>query len=99
LPDSPRECKPWWAVNPGRIWGYVVLVDLDASPDTEELFSAIYDYWTDAGYRVQGRTLNTDPSMFATDQEGYSYRVELTSDERQVQISGSTPCIPAVNAE
>jgi hypothetical protein len=98
LPDSPQECKPWWALNTGQRWGYMITIDLRDQADRDELVQKTYEFWREAGFHVRARTINTDPALHIDD-EGYSYQLQVADDMSQLYLTGSTPCIPRVPQE
>lgn len=96
MDDSPLECRPWWATNEGRIWGYMLTIDLRADTDPGELVEATYNHWQDEGYEVKARNLNTDPALHTT-VDGYNFELTFSEDEQHAYLSGSTPCIPNIS--
>lgn len=99
LPDSPMACQPWWAVNTGLIWGYVITIDLENSADIDTIIQTTHDYWTDQRFHVKGRSLNTDPALHASDEAGNNYELQFDASHTQAILTGSTPCLPRPSAD
>lgn len=95
LADSPMECKPWWAVNTGRTWGYAVTLELEDSTDTDALVRKVYEYWQAAAYPVKGRNINTEPSLHMNI-DGGNFEFFIDEAASKAYITGSTPCLPVV---
>jgi hypothetical protein len=98
LDNSPEPCKPWWALNSGHRWGYVMTIDLEGEADRDALVRATYDFWRDAGHEVRGRTIRTDPVLF-TSIDGYEYQLQANEDSSKAYLRGSTPCLPQVSRD
>ncbi len=95
---SPTVCRPWWAVNTGRVWSYEITIQFSDSTDTNALVQETFEYWKAEGYEVQAQNMNTNPALFVSFED---YVMELRVDEEQqmAYLTGNTPCLPVTPPE
>lgn len=98
LPDSPQVCAPWWSDAEGRVWGYSIEIAVPDAATADAMLAAAHAHWQQQRYVVKGRTLNSDPAMHASNDDGYNYELQFSDDRSIAYLTGSTPCIPQTTA-
>ncbi len=98
LPDSPQVCAPWWSDEEGRVWGYSIEIAVPDAAVADDMLAAAHTHWRRQNYVVKGRTLNTDPAMHASNDDGFNYELQFSDDRSIAYLTGSTPCIPQTTA-